>query len=92
MRQLASFECEPQWNSSPFRILNLKCKRHVGWCFEGSQGRKKVLWAKSEREWGREYLRAALGSVCVTDFLVSFRCWAPVRSLSSLEAALTLRE
>ena len=39
-----------------------------------------------------ECLRVALGSVCVTDFLVSFRCWAPVRSLSSLEAALTLQE
>ena len=49
--------------------------------------------AKCERPWEYgKYLRIALGSVCVTDFLVSFRCWAPVRSLSSLEAALTLQE
>ena len=39
-----------------------------------------------------KYLHVVLGCVCVYRFLVSFRCWASVRSLSSLEAALTLRE
>ena len=45
---------EAQENSSPFRVLNLECKRHVGPAggFEGSQDSRKVLWAKSEREWG----------------------------------------
>ena len=37
----------------PSGFLNLECKRHVGPAggFEGLQDRRKVLWAKSEREW-----------------------------------------